>query len=1381
MNLLPMIPEQNRFIMCPHPFTMERTCGFVAHGLTIREILDVKGIDISQGASARVLVEDLVIPEMLWDVYRPHVGALIIIRAVPMGSGDAKSVQRAIMMIAIVALSMYVAGPALANMMFGAGATPFQIYATGVGVAMISSMLLNALVPPPMQKLDERTGLDLTRSPSLSGASNRINKYGPIPKILGIHKVIPPFAMEPYTSFTGNDQYLHLLFCIGYGPLLIEDLKIGDTDLTEFKDVYYEVRNGFDDDDALDITNTVHEESLSILLKYSDGYHIRTTSENVDEFSVDIVCPTGMFTLTDKGKKEYREVYFQIQYAPTGTSNWSVGDTFEAIAAQESPSMYAPQGFNHPDPTLKASRLDIVALHTSTGVAKVFYGPTGITTVGSMSGLALPNVPFEYAPIARVLMQEDDTTVLDARITDVRDDKLYSQNDSDFAPSETSPASLKIDIAAGDLRTNYRMRGRSASTLRKTFHFVVDNGQYDVRIKRVTADAATDTIYDEAYWTTIRSIFYEDPVLLSNIATIFLKIKATEQLNGVIQNFSCVASSIINDWTGAAWSDRISNNPASIYREILQGLGNNRAIADSRIDITALQTWHDNCETNGFTYNQPIDFRSSIEDMLREVAAAGRAAPAYLDGQFSIVEDKEQTTPIQHFSPRNSWDFSSTKRFMDMPHGFRCLFPNEDKDYAEDERVVYDDDYDVDNATELEMLQLTGVTDADLIWKHGRYHIAAARLRPETYSWYVDVENIVCTRGDLIRVSHDVPLWGVAWGRVKAIQVDNGNTTGVTMDEEMSMEIGSVYCIRFRKADGTSVLRNVVSNPGTPVTIVFETAIATASGPAVGDLGLFGVQTLESIECIVKNIEPGPELSARIVAVDAAEAIYTSDTGTIPDFDSKITRPFDPFNALGVPIIDSIRSDETVLIRQIDGSLAPRILISFKYSDAFMFSYVDVIEVEYKSSDTDDPWERIEVPVTASEISLIHIEFDEEYDIRCRFRLNDKRVGMWAIRENYLVVGLSSLPPDVDWLMIHNSLLIWKYPIIPLDWAGFELRYHNGRLTQAWETAHKVQDGLITTTSYDVAAIGIYEKTFLLKAVDIAGNYSENAAIVITDLGDPIIENLMESTDYEALGFPGTITDGSVVGDDIIVNDTGGETIYDEDDDAIVDEADSIIIDETGGALLWADDDNPYWTGNNLDYLWVASYPILKYQFSFVPLLVDPDSGLAYSNPSMILEYLFEGVSPTIEYRLNGESLLWDEDSSTSLWSSDSNLLWSTIEGWNEWPSNLKNLKRQKYEFLITIQGSRIRSKIKELVVSVDVPDIEETVEDVNIAAIGTRLSLIETYIKIKVVNMTLQDDAGVAMSLVAIDKLRTGPLIEAYTEAGVNTTAVIDARIQGY
>jgi hypothetical protein len=407
MNLLPMVIEQNKLVMCPHPFTMERISGYVAYGLTIREILDTKGIT-GYGISARVLVEDLVIPEMLWDVYRPLPGSLIIIRAVPMGGdGGGKSVTRAVLMIAVVAFSMYVGGPYIAGEWLGLAVPSAGSYAVSVGMAMVGSMLLNALIPPSTPKLDERTGLDITRSPSLSGASNRINKYGPIPKILGRHKIIPPFATEPYTSFKSNDQYLHLLFCIGYGPLLIEDLKIGDTLLTEFDDIYYEVRQGYDSDDPINITWTVHEEALSILLKYADGYHIRTTSEDVDEFSVDLVCPTGMFELDKKGKKYIRNVYFEIQYAPTGTSDWSVGNSFVNIAAQESDVMSVPTHENHPEePTLIASRIDIVCIDTFTGDIKTIHGPNGLSKEGlfyvNVPGgrLITPKIPGGYAGIA---------------------------------------------------------------------------------------------------------------------------------------------------------------------------------------------------------------------------------------------------------------------------------------------------------------------------------------------------------------------------------------------------------------------------------------------------------------------------------------------------------------------------------------------------------------------------------------------------------------------------------------------------------------------------------------------------------------------------------------------------------------------------------------------------------------------------------------------------------------------------------------------------------------------------------------------------------------------------------------------------------------------
>jgi len=75
---------------------------------------------------------------------------------------------------------------------------------------------------------------------------------------------------------------------------------------------------------------------------------------------------------------------------------------------------------------------------------------------------------------------------------------------------------------------------------------------------------------------------------------------------------------------------------------------------------------------------------------------------------------------------------------FNRPHAFRIKFKNEDNGYDDDERIVYDDGYTSENATLFESIEFPGITDPDLIWKFGRFHIAQARLRPEVYSLYMD-------------------------------------------------------------------------------------------------------------------------------------------------------------------------------------------------------------------------------------------------------------------------------------------------------------------------------------------------------------------------------------------------------------------------------------------------------------------------------------------------------------------------------------------------------------------------------------------------------------------------------------------------------------------
>ena len=407
--------------------------------------------------------------------------------------------------------------------------------------------------------------------------------------------------------------------------------------------------------------------------------------------------------------------------------------------------------------------------------------------------------------------------------------------------------------------------------------------QYDVRIAKVSVIKADYTIYDDVYFTSLQGFTYEPPVNLADTSLIALKVKASGQLSGTLDTFNFILKTILPVYDGAVWGTAQTRNPAWAFCQVLRGAENKRAIAaDSELNLVAIKEWADWCDANGFYYDAVIDYKTTVFEILKQIAAAGRASFAIVDGKYSVVRDMAQTTVRQHFSPRNSWGFTSSIAFTDVPHGLKCRFKNAESDYQNDEIIVYDDGYTSATATLFEAMEFPGVTDASQIWKLARYHIAVGRLRPEIYSINVDVENLVCTRGDLVRLTHDVMLVGLGQARIKAIV---GND--VTLDDSIIMEALNTYGGQIRKADGTMLSVNITLDVGEQTTI----ELSSVAGIAVGDLIFYGKSGLESLDCIITRIEPGPDLTAKIVLADYSPAIFTADTGTIPEYDPGITLP----------------------------------------------------------------------------------------------------------------------------------------------------------------------------------------------------------------------------------------------------------------------------------------------------------------------------------------------------------------------------------------------------------------------------------------------------------------------------------------------------------
>jgi hypothetical protein len=201
------------------------------------------------------------------------------------------------------------------------------------------------------------------------------------------------------------------------------------------------------------------------------------------------------------------------------------------------------------------------------------------------------------------------------------------------------------------------------------------------------------------------------------------------------------------------------------------------------------------------------------------------------------------------------------------------------------------------------------------------------------------MEYLVCTRGDLVRVAHDVPMWGTGTGRIN----EYISSTVLSLSEEVYLEQGKTYTLRIRLGSGQSITRTIAAIPESNYyNSVTLTSSVTALEGAPGNLYMLGELEKETQELIVISIEPTANYTARLTLVDYAPDLYTieetdSTTGLfneypIPSFDTGITKTAKNLvNSISVvPIVQDIVSNETVLDVLSPGVFRVNLVAGFK-------------------------------------------------------------------------------------------------------------------------------------------------------------------------------------------------------------------------------------------------------------------------------------------------------------------------------------------------------------------------------------------------------------------------------------------------------------------
>jgi predicted phage tail protein len=340
-------------VVCqPHAFSSAYSTGITPQGRNIREILEALELPLVVQQYVRVWVDDYEVPAEYWGRVKPKEGRTVYVRVMAHGGGGNKMLRTVLSIaiaVAAVATGQYYAAEMGFTTLNAAGATVLtttgQVVAATitVGVNMLGNMALNALIPPQLPTSPEFGSMGSPRY-QLTGTQNRFEPYATIPRVFGKRRMYPLMAARPYSETQGNDEYLRIALVVGWGPVRITDIRIGETPITAYEGVEYEVREGWDTDAPLTkFTQTVTEQQFSVLLEKptesAANWSTRTTDTNTNEIILDLSLPSGLAYFNDSGGRDSISVTFEVQYRQVGTVNFSSPTWLSAETGFETPGL----------------------------------------------------------------------------------------------------------------------------------------------------------------------------------------------------------------------------------------------------------------------------------------------------------------------------------------------------------------------------------------------------------------------------------------------------------------------------------------------------------------------------------------------------------------------------------------------------------------------------------------------------------------------------------------------------------------------------------------------------------------------------------------------------------------------------------------------------------------------------------------------------------------------------------------------------------------------------------------------------------------------------------------------------------------------------------
>ena len=875
--------------------------------------------------------------------------------------------------------------------------------------------------------------------------------------------------------------------------------------------------------------------------------------------------------------------------------------------------------------------------------------------------------------------------------------------------------------------------GASQAPRRATLFIDVPTGTYDVRVIRDTGDSTDARLQNKTNWSTLRS-YQADRGDYTGQNRIGLTIKASEQLNGTVQQLSYFAEAYAYYWNGSSWVWGKTSNPAHWYMDfargrydtngnLLYGIG----LQESQVDTAGLSAWATFCASEGLTFNAVLDRNQTAADILTAISRCGFASPSWASGKLGVVWDARNAPAVAAFGMSNiiRGSFEVSYITEQLAEEIIVRFTNPAKDWVQDEvRTTVPG---VSDPSRTSTIDLMGCTNASMAGKFANYIAAQQHYRRRRVKWECDFEGFVCQRGDVVLLSHDLTQWGYS-GRIVST---SGNT--LTLDRTVPRN-GSVEYLMIKRPDGTMTTYSVVAGSGESDTLTLTGAapsLQTDSLP-MDHVWFFSRLATPGKKVIMLSVQPVSESRVQVVATDEVPQFYAAWDG---NFQASTTQTL---LAPSKPVISNLQINERLTVIG-TGQIVTRITFSWQQKT----SQLERVELRYRINS--GAW--LTASVTSGQ--SFDVDFDGYGLVEVSaLPINGLFMGQ-TLSASAQVYGKTLPPENVQGFttdpLADRFTLRWN-SVSDIDLAGYQIRWINGD-SRDWGQAAPIHEGLIVSSPYISVVRPTGYGTLMIKAVDTSGNYSVTPAAIVLDLGDARVDNVILTVDVAGQGFPGTLTNCQVIDGAILADEQG--TMWNPNE----------------AASMWHLEADPMWR--------TATYFAMSYDF-----IVDAPAQSAGSN--LTLPATISGDSWTVQYRRLGASKMWSGDPQ-AMWHDPADTMWTPPPPLMPWPGSIV-AQQDQYEFKIDVSFGANRGTISALTASFDVPDISETLVGVSIASDGTRLPILKEYYEIKAVNLQLLAGTSAAFTAIVADKNAIdGPLVKCFDVSGNPISGTVDAVIQGY